>query len=252
MDEKHISLPELLDNLSENIPPEEFHQEGKGWFGYPDDVEHVLFVEQVKEFWMAHHFGLDEKRRYSEAARALRKKLNPKSIERASVRPKWLTLTSVDGCPVEDPSIEEDGLKYLADHIKGYSTEQSRLSEHLHFCSDAGVNPLHEGLRGESFRSSEWKFLQGAGKIGFDLSEIVNFLDQNGLAHTLGNDKGWSWKEIADELGVSISQAQIMNKATGAKYIKPPGTGGRNHQSCLTTKSKLQIMQKKYDEMKKK
>ncbi len=148
-------------------------------------------------------------------------------------RPTWVEFDRGNRFPVidENGEIEKEGFEIL--------NAANSLSDH-HWLPGIDPKQPYRKDRGDPFFRPV--------DIGFDRKEIITFLESNGIPHTLGNDEQMTWREIANYYQeISEKTAQNWNNATGGKYIKTPGKGGKGSH-CLTTHAKLDKM---FDEVKK-
>jgi hypothetical protein len=240
LDKRYITLPELLENLADTFPPKEYQDKKRD--------------SDIEKYWKEHHSALDQLRRESEAAQALREKIDSRSDLHAQILPRWLqfddgTLTVY---AVEDSLLEIDGIKYLTERVKEFEEQNKKILRHIRSCRESGHDLWTSSTSAnEVGNATEWlRYRYHISRICFARLEIISFLDDNGITHTLGNDQEWRWQEIASHLKVSKKTAQNMNKETGKKYITLPCIGGRNSH-CFTTNTKLDRMNEEYQELKK-
>lgn len=106
-------------------------------------------------------------------------------LHNASERPQGFEIDAETGEPLRQCRVIEDRLAILK-HMAGQSRRDAdELGRHIYACIANGVDPatvpqshsMADLRKFPLFRKSQ---------IGFDLAEIVHFLDANGIAHDLG------------------------------------------------------------------
>jgi len=170
-----ITLDQALDGIAERV------------LVVPDDMEHPPFVGAAKLVPndIGEYPDFVEALKYSKAAGTLRRDLHNLPDQ----RPRWVERDAT-GEPLFNDEMASEGMDILKHMAGWYSRKIKERIDHVNFCSKEDLDPetepplisLDDGKykRDTFFRSRQ---------IGFDLPELVRFLNNGRIPHGLGDEQ---------------------------------------------------------------
>jgi len=170
-----ITLQDVLNGIAARITPRPHHKE-------ETKFQNDIFSVQTTEFWNNSIPQIGDEQRFSDAARSLHK-----ALHHATVFPKWYKYDKEKEFEVSSDAAAIEGGKLLTKATGLSAKLMENRSKHIRFCEVNMWNPATAtvGFNMDDMWPPRTAFLSNI-EIGFDRAELVNFLNENNVAHSLG------------------------------------------------------------------
>jgi hypothetical protein len=155
--------------------------------------------------------GDDRATEYSRAAATLHQQIHNNQC------PQWVEVNKNTGKPLRNDAVADEGMSIL-EHMAGWWNRQvEERTRHVIACLTFGLDPDNEPMtinpNGGRYNWRKQKILRET-EIGFERTELINFLDTNKIEHHLSQVRK---KESPSERRIRITKRYEQLKREGVR-----------------------------------